>query len=145
MRQLECCKLKFKFSALLTTNLYQQLLIFSFSQCLDQQVSARTELYSVSQSVYVVNSLVGGEDYGEINAALLDVFLFFDENNRRQSFNVTIVNDSTIENTENFTLELRLDPFDTTSNVLLTPNVSMVSIIDDDEAGMTHHNQRAES
>ena len=84
-----------------------------------------------------MNSLVGGEDYRQINAAVLDVFLTFDENNRRLSFDVTITNDFTIENSENFSLELRFDPFSTTpSNVLLAPNVSMVVIMDDDEAGI---------
>ena len=65
------------------------------------------------------------------------MFLTFDEITRRLSFDVNITNDSTIENVENFSLELRFDPFSTTpSNVLLAPNVSMVVIMDDDEAGI---------
>ena len=65
------------------------------------------------------------------------MFLTFDEITRRLSFDVNITNDSTIENVENFSLELRFDPFGATpSNVLLTPNVSMVVIMDDDEAGI---------
>ena len=56
-------------------------------------------------------SLAGGSDYAEISAAALQVFLTFDNNNRRQSFDVSILDDSVLEfDVENFTLELRFDP-----------------------------------
>ena len=90
---------------------------------------------SVSQSIDVVYSLAGGSDYAEIIAANLDVFLIFDDNNRRQSFNVDILDDLFLElDVEEFTLELRFDPFalQHPSNVILSPNVSTVEIFDDD-------------
>ena len=65
--------------------------------------------------------------------AVLDVFLQFDESNRRQSFIVTINDDELLESIEDFNLELRFDPFVTQpSGVILSPNVSTVYIEDDD-------------
>ena len=90
--------------------------------------------YSVFQSVDVVYSLAGGSDYQEINAVALD-YLTFDDANRQQSFDVTIIDDSLFElDVEDFTLELRFDPFviSLPSNVILHPNVSTVEILDDD-------------
>ena len=90
---------------------------------------------SVSQSIDVVYSLAGGSDYTEIIAENLNVFLTFDNDNRRQSFNVAILDDTLFElDAEDFTLELRFDPFALLrpSNVILSPNVSTVEIIDDD-------------
>ena len=87
---------------------------------------------SVSQSIDVVHSLAGGSDYAEINADNFDVFLTF---NNEQSFNVTILDDSLLElDVEDFTLELRFDPFalQLPSNVILSPNVSTVDILDND-------------
>ena len=89
--------------------------------------------YSVFQSVDVY-SLAGGSDYQEINAVALD-YLTFDDANRQQSFDVTIIDDSLFElDVEDFTLELRFDPFviSLPSNVILRPNVSTVEILDDD-------------
>ena len=82
-----------------------------------------------------MNSLAGGRDYQEIIAPNLDVFLTFDNDNRQRSFDVTIINDPLCEfDGEDFTLELRFDPvaFDSLSNVILSPNVSTIEIIDDD-------------
>ena len=90
--------------------------------------------YSVFQSVDVVYSLAGGSDYQEINAVALD-YLTFNDANRQQSFDVTIIDDSFFElDVEDFTLELRFDPFAISppSNVILRPNVSIVEILDDD-------------
>ena len=90
---------------------------------------------SVSQSIDVVYSLAGGSDYVEINAYNLDVFLTFDNDNRRQSFSVVILDDSLLELVvEDFTLELRFDPFALLrpSDVILRPNISTVVILDDD-------------
>ena len=54
--------------------------------------------------------------------------------NRQQLFNVTIIDDSLFElDVEDFTLELRFDPFlAPPSNVILNPNVSTVEIEDND-------------
>ena len=85
---------------------------------------------SVSQTIEFVHSLAGGSDYAEINADNFDVFLTF---NNEQSFNVTILDDSLLElDVEDFTLELRFDPFAfPPSNVILRPNVSSIHILDD--------------
>ena len=79
-------------------------------------------------------SPVGGSDYRNIIAQNFDVILIFDETNRRQSFPVTIIDDSDFEfGAENFTLELRFDPFGPPpSNVVLRPNVSAIKIQDND-------------
>ena len=74
--------------------------------------------------------LVGGSDYREINA---DVFLMFDNNSRRQSFVVDILDDQLFEDAENFMLELRFDSFEEPrSNVILSPSVTAVHIVDND-------------
>ena len=84
-----------------------------------------------------VYSLVGGSDYQEIRAEALEAFLSFDNNNRRQSFSVVIIDDQFVEDTESFTLQLRFDPFLTLpSNVRLSPNLSVVTILDNDYPGM---------
>ena len=90
----------------------------------------------VSQSIDVVYSLAGGSDYQEINAKDLN-YLTFDNKNRRQSFNVTIIDDSLFEldhMVEDFTLELRFDPFafSPPSNVILHPNTTTVDIVDNE-------------
>ena len=81
-------------------------------------------------------SVVGGSDYRGINASFLDVHLIFDDNNRRQSFSVAIVDDRLLEATESFTLQLRSDPFSPLSSVQLSPDVLVVTIIDDDVPGI---------
>ena len=81
--------------------------------------------------------LVEGSDYQEINAAICDVFLTFDNINRRQSFNLTIINDSFVDlDVENFTLELKFDSSEipSPSNVILSPNISTVHIVEDRRA-----------
>jgi hypothetical protein len=102
---------------------------------------------SISQSIDAEysNSLAGGSDYQEIIALNLDVFLTFDNNNRQRSFDVTIINDSSMEDTESFSLELGFDPFalESPSNVILSPNVSVITISDDDDeptAGIYYDN-----
>ena len=83
-----------------------------------------------------LNPLVGGSDYQELIALNLDVFLTFDDAFRQHSFDVTIIDDSLFErDVEDFILELRFDPLalePPPSNVILSPNVSTVNIIDDD-------------
>ena len=116
----------------LMTSLYQ---ILSFKQCLDQQVSAQSQC--VSQSIDVVYSLAGGSDYAEIRTDNFDVFLTFDNDNCLGSFSVAILNDSLLElDVEDFTLELRfaIGPvaLQRPSNVILSPNISTVEIVDDD-------------
>ena len=51
---------------------------------------------------------------------------------------MAIVDDQLVEGTESFTLELRFDPFlmPHGSNILLSPNVSVVTVLDDDDPGM---------
>jgi hypothetical protein len=83
---------------------------------------------SVSQSIDVVYSLVGGSDYREIIALMI-----FDDDNRQQSFDVTIIDNTVIELDENFTLELRFfDSFalEQLSNINISPNTTTVDIID---------------
>jgi hypothetical protein len=89
---------------------------------------------SVSQSINVVYSLAGGSDYQEIIALNIDVFLTFDDNNRQRSFDVTIIDDPLFELDQNFTLELRFDPFalEPPSNVILFPNTTTVDITDNE-------------
>ena len=62
----------------------------------------------------------------------LNPFLLFDNNARQQMFSVAITNDSLLEqDVENFSLELRFNPFVAPpSNVQLRPNVSVVDILD---------------
>ena len=96
----------------------------------------RTSVH-VSQSIEGAfsNSLVGGSDYQEIIALNLDELLTFNDEFRQRSFDVTIIDDSLFEvDVEDFTLELRFDPFvlEPPANVILNPNVSTVEIIDDD-------------
>ena len=106
----------------------------SFNQCLNQQVSEQSQCNSSIDAEYS-NSLVGGSDYREIRVDFFDVLLIFDNDNRQHSFDVIIEDDSLFErDVEDFTLELRFDPFafEPPSNVILSPNVSTVEIIDDD-------------
>ena len=91
-------------------------------------------------SIDVVYSLAGGSDYAEIVADKLDVFLTFDNDNRQQSFNVAILDDSVLElDAEDFTLELRFDPFmfQRPSNVILSPNISTIDTLDNDSKIVT--------
>ena len=83
-------------------------------------------------------TVVSGEDYTEINAETLDQFLMFDDANRRLSFNVTIISDNQSEKRENFSLELRFDPFlvNVPAGVTLSPDVTIITIEDDDTPGM---------
>ena len=56
--------------------------------------------------------------------------------NDERQFTVEIFDDNQFENTENFTLELRFDPFITQpSGVLLDPNMATVYIQDRDSNG----------
>ena len=79
-------------------------------------------------------SPVGRSDYQNIIALNFDEILTFDEMNRRQSFDVVIIDDPLFElDVEDFTLELRFDPFgQPPSNVILRPNVSVVTILDNE-------------
>ena len=80
----------------------------------------------------------GGDDYTEINADFFDVFLIFNDANRRRSFLVQILDDDLQESEETFDLELRFDPFrdEPPEGVTLLPSLSTVIIVDDD--GRTH-------
>ena len=59
----------------------------------------------------------------------------FDNATRRRSFNVTIIDDSLFElDVEDFTLELRFDPFEMPppSNVIFHPNTTTIDIVDNE-------------
>lgn len=87
-------------------------------------------------SVYLVLmlhiiDLAGGSDYQSILISLI-----FDNDNRQLSFEVDILNDLFLESDfEDFTLELRFNTFTLIpppSNVILSPNISCIEILDDD-------------
>ena len=83
------------------------------------------------------NLTAGGLDYEELSALNVDIFLPFDDDNRRLMFSVTIIGDSLFESAEEFNLELRFDLFvGTPSRVILSPNLLNVRILDDD--GVTY-------
>ena len=107
-----------------------------FTQCLDQQVSELLLCIRVANAHIITNSsLVGGNDYQEINAKSPNEFLIFDNNNRRQSFSVAITNNSFFEqDIKNFSLELRFAPSEIPlpSNVQLSQDVTTIEILDDD-------------
>jgi hypothetical protein len=88
---------------------------------------------SVSQSIDVVyyNSLAAGSDY----KILPLLFVTFDNDNRQRSFDVTIIDDSSIEFDEIFIFELRFNPFafEPPSNVILSPNITTIDIVDNDD------------
>ena len=89
----------------------------------------------VVTSNYVSVLIAGGSDYEELSAVFGDVFLPFDDDNRRLMFPVTIIDDDLFESVEEFNLELRFDLFGgqtAPSGVILSPNVSNVRILDDD-------------
>ena len=51
---------------------------------------------------------------------------------RRNCFMIDIIDDEVVESVESFTLVLDLEPFQVQSAVLVQPNVTVISIIDDD-------------
>ena len=84
--------------------------------------------------MFYIKLLAGGMDYQEIIALNLDVFLTFNDANRQQSFNVTIIDDPIFELGESFILELRFDPSasEPPSNVILSPNTTTVEVTDNE-------------
>ena len=83
--------------------------------------------------------IAGGLDYEELSALNADIFLSFDDDNRRLMFPVTIIDDDQFESVEEFNLELRFDLFGgTPSGVILSPNVSNIRILDDDGKRAIH-------
>ena len=76
--------------------------------------------------------LAGVADYRQLIAENFDVFLTFNDGNRRASFSVQIFDDNILEDIEDFDLELRFDPFaPIPSGVILDPAVATVFILDD--------------
>ena len=55
----------------------------------------------------------------------------FNNGRRRDCFDVTITNDKTVEQNENFRLELRFITGISQSGVVLRPNMATVTILDD--------------
>ena len=103
-------------------------------QTVSRSASKCTDIVYFKVLIDVVYSLAGGSDYREINAVALD-YLTFNDVTRRQSFNVTIIDDPLFElDVEDFTLELRFDPFviSPPSNVILHPNTTTVDIVDNE-------------
>ena len=82
----------------------------------------------------ILFSLAGGADYRELVAENFDVFLTFNDGNRRARFSVEIFDDNLLEGLEDFYLELRFDPFldPPPSGVMLEPAEAIVYIQDDD-------------
>ena len=82
--------------------------------------------------IIILFSLAGGADYRELIAGNFDVFLTFDNENRRAKFSVEISDDNLLEDIEDFDLELRFDPFlpAPPSDVLLEPGTATVYILD---------------
>ena len=77
--------------------------------------------------------LAGINDYG-----LFIAFLTFDNDNRQRSFEVSISNDLFLESDfEDFTLRLRYTLIPPPSNVILSPNISTIEILDDDRKILT--------
>lgn len=74
----------------------------------------------------------GGLDYEKITPDFADVLL--NDNTRRGSFTLTIIDDELFESEEELNLELRLDQLfpSQPSRVILSPNVSNVIILDND-------------
>lgn len=89
-------------------------------------------MYGISDNFY--SSLLDSTtDFKEINYSKspLDRFTS-DSSTHKQCFNVTIINDEIPEDIEHFTLSLILAGADPTYAVVVTPNVSVVEIYDND-------------
>lgn len=72
-------------------------------------------------------------DYTRISVALIDVVLIFDDATRRDCFLVRITDDDLVEGEEQFSLRILPDPFSPPPiNTVLSPNMSIISIIDQD-------------
>lgn len=74
--------------------------------------------------------LGGEEDYLPITFFTNPLFQPFDNNNRTMCFSVNIIDDSLSEPDEEFYLSLFVNA---PIPVLITPNISVITIIDDDD------------
>ena len=94
-----------------------------------------TELVYLVLMLHIID-LAGGSDYQSILMPLM-----FDNGTRQQSFEVAILNDPFFESDfEDFMLRLRFNTFtliQPPSNVILSPNVSSIEILDDDRKTLT--------
>ena len=75
-------------------------------------------------------TVAGEQDYDPItlfNSPLLDPF---NDGTRSQCFDVSIIDDDLLEQTESFTL--MVTPDDVTAPVRISPNVSIINIMDND-------------
>ena len=90
-------------------------------------------LLSLAGGVVVGGVLPEGADYRQLIAENFDVFLTFNDQNRRARFSVQISDDNILEDIEDFDIELRFDPFllAPPSGVMLDPGVATVFILDD--------------
>ena len=75
------------------------------------------------------------QDYDPITPFTSPLFKPFVNERRLQCFNITIIDDNLFEQTENFTL--MVTPFDDTPLVRITPNVSIIEIVDNDSKSHT--------
>lgn len=76
------------------------------------------------------NSSSAGQDYQPV----INIHLGpFDNNDRRQCFNVNILNDTQVENPENFTVNVQSCPDETPpERVDINPSTGTTTIVDDD-------------
>ncbi len=80
-------------------------------------------------TIYTVFLITVPGDYESFIAFNSPLVSFFDENTRVLYFNITILDDLFVELSEQFSISLSLsDPLP----VKLTPNVSVITILDDD-------------
>ena len=99
-------------------------------QTIDRNASEDNE--SFNNHSYYFSFLAGGADYQELIAENFDVFLSFNDGNRRARFSVQIFDDNLVEDVEDFNLELRLNLTAPPSEVLLDPGIATVYVLDSD-------------
>jgi hypothetical protein len=94
----------------------------------------------IDAGCYLLYIIVGGSDYQEIRKSLYFDDYYYIYYYHRQSFSVAIIDDLLLEGTENFTLRLSgyhpYSPYPYSIILDLSPDVSIVTIIDDDVPGI---------
>ena len=96
-------------------------------------VPVRTIILLLATVIIILLSSARGADYRRLIAENFDVFLTFNDGNRRANFSVQIFDDNILENIEDFDLELKFDPFTPIpSGVMLEPGVATIYIQNND-------------